>query len=234
MQAFAFGRIDKARPIKLPPAGRVRHHRLLHQAVRLLPPHPARRRGDVRPAQRREHHVRGHQEGRGRDLQDRRRARACAVGRFRQRAIELPVSDGARGALPRHQVRALRRQDAQRSRRSREFARKLTITAPAEIDQLYPRLRPARVTVTTPNGKFIRQADEAWGSRLVPLDDAGLVEKFCGLVAPVLRRRAREGAVRAAVGYRGRRERRDARRGAGEVGLRCAQREFDAHRLERK
>ena len=26
-----------------------------------------------------------------------------------------------------------------------DFARKLTITAPAEIDQLYPRLRPARV-----------------------------------------------------------------------------------------
>ncbi len=48
MQAFAFGRIDKARPIKLPPAGRVRHHRLLHQALRLLPPHPAGGRGDVR------------------------------------------------------------------------------------------------------------------------------------------------------------------------------------------
>ena len=30
-----------------------------------------------------------------------------------------------------------------------EFADKLTITAPPEIDQLYPKLRPARVTVTT-------------------------------------------------------------------------------------
>ena len=66
-----------------------------------------------------------------------------------------------------------------------EFARKLTVTAPAEIDQLYPKLRPARVTVTTAKGKFIRQADEAWGSRLVPLDDAGLIGKFLGLVAPV-------------------------------------------------
>jgi 2-methylcitrate dehydratase PrpD len=65
------------------------------------------------------------------------------------------------------------------------FADKLTVSAPAEIDQLYPRLRPARVTVTTPNGKFVRQADEAWGSRLVPLDDEGLIAKFLGLVGPV-------------------------------------------------
>ena len=46
MQAFAFGRIDKARPITLPPDGRVRHHRLLHQALCVLPPHPAGGRGD--------------------------------------------------------------------------------------------------------------------------------------------------------------------------------------------
>jgi 2-methylcitrate dehydratase PrpD len=66
-----------------------------------------------------------------------------------------------------------------------EFADKLTVTAPPEIDQLYPRLRPARVTVTTPKGKFVRQADEAWGSRIVPLDDAGLIAKFLDLVGPV-------------------------------------------------
>jgi 2-methylcitrate dehydratase PrpD len=66
-----------------------------------------------------------------------------------------------------------------------QFADKLTVTAPAEIDQLYPKLRPARVTVTTPKGQFVRQADEAWGSRIVPLDDKGLIEKFLGLVAPV-------------------------------------------------
>jgi 2-methylcitrate dehydratase PrpD len=66
------------------------------------------------------------------------------------------------------------------------FAEKLTITAPAEIDSLYPKLRPARVTVTTPRGKFVRQADEALGSRLVPLDDAGLEQKFVDNVEPVL------------------------------------------------
>jgi 2-methylcitrate dehydratase PrpD len=71
------------------------------------------------------------------------------------------------------------------------FAEKLTITAPAEIDALYPKLRPARVTVTTPRGKFVRQADEALGSRLVPLDDAGLEQKFIDNVEPVL------GAARA-------------------------------------
>ena len=67
-----------------------------------------------------------------------------------------------------------------------EFARKLTITAPAEIDSLYPKLRPARVTVTTARGKFVRQADEALGSRIVPLDDAGLEQKFLDNVGPVL------------------------------------------------
>src|SRR5262249_60266006 len=65
-----------------------------------------------------------------------------------------------------------------------ELARKLTVSAPAEIDRLYPRLRPARVTVTTVRGTFTRQADEALGSRLVPLADDGLIAKFHGLVAP--------------------------------------------------
>jgi len=71
------------------------------------------------------------------------------------------------------------------------IARKLGVTAPPEIDRLYPQLRPARVTVTTARGAFIRQADEALGSRIVPLDDAGLKTKFHDLVGPVL------GAARA-------------------------------------
>ena len=71
------------------------------------------------------------------------------------------------------------------------IARKLTVTAPPDIDRLYPQLRPARVTVTTARGSFTRQADEALGSRIVPLDDRGLQAKFSDLVAPVL------GAARA-------------------------------------
>jgi len=67
-----------------------------------------------------------------------------------------------------------------------QYARKLHVTAPAEIDRLYPQLRPARVTVTAGGRKVTRQADEALGSRQVPLDDAGLKAKFHGLVAPVL------------------------------------------------
>ena len=66
------------------------------------------------------------------------------------------------------------------------LAGKLKVTAPPEIDRLYPRLRPARVTVWTARGVYTRQADEALGSRLVPLDDAGLRAKFHDLVAPVL------------------------------------------------
>jgi 2-methylcitrate dehydratase PrpD len=66
------------------------------------------------------------------------------------------------------------------------IARKLSITAPPDVDRLYPQLRPARVTVTTARGSFMRQADEALGSRIVPLDDAGLRAKFLDLVGPVL------------------------------------------------
>ena len=66
------------------------------------------------------------------------------------------------------------------------LAAKVHVSAPAEIDRLYPQLRPARVTVTTARGKFTRQADEALGSRLVPVDDDALTGKFRDLVAPVL------------------------------------------------
>ena len=66
------------------------------------------------------------------------------------------------------------------------MARKLTVTAPPDVDRLYPQLRPARVTVTTARGTFSRAADEALGSRLVPLDDQGLQAKFMGLVEPTL------------------------------------------------
>jgi 2-methylcitrate dehydratase PrpD len=66
------------------------------------------------------------------------------------------------------------------------IARKLTVTASPEVDRLYPQLRPAAVKVTTPRGTFVRKADEALGSRIVPLDDEGLRAKFDELVAPVL------------------------------------------------
>jgi 2-methylcitrate dehydratase PrpD len=66
------------------------------------------------------------------------------------------------------------------------IARKLTVTASADVDRLYPQLRPARVTVTTARGSFTRQADEALGSRIVPLDDAALKAKFLDLVGPEL------------------------------------------------
>jgi 2-methylcitrate dehydratase PrpD len=66
------------------------------------------------------------------------------------------------------------------------LAAKVHVTAPPAIDRLYPQLRPARVTLTTAHGTFTRQADEALGSRLVPLDDQGLQAKFHELVAPAL------------------------------------------------
>jgi len=71
------------------------------------------------------------------------------------------------------------------------MARKLTVTAPPEVDRLYPQLRPARVTVATARGSYMRHVEEARGSRLLPLDDAALKAKFLDLVGPEL------GAARA-------------------------------------
>jgi 2-methylcitrate dehydratase PrpD len=66
------------------------------------------------------------------------------------------------------------------------IARKLHVASTPEVDSLYPSLRPAHVKVATARGVFARRADEALGSRLVPLDDAGLRLKFDELVSPVL------------------------------------------------
>jgi 2-methylcitrate dehydratase PrpD len=76
--------------------------------------------------------------------------------------------------------------DVRRDPAAGVIARKLHVTATPEVDRLYPQLRPARVTVTTARGVFTRHADEALGSRLVPLDDAGLRTKFDELAGPVL------------------------------------------------
>jgi len=77
------------------------------------------------------------------------------------------------------------------------IARKIDISAPPDVDRLYPQLRPARVTVSTARGTFTRQADEALGSRIVPFDDAGLKAKFLDLVGPVIgRARAKDLAER--------------------------------------
>jgi 2-methylcitrate dehydratase PrpD len=67
-----------------------------------------------------------------------------------------------------------------------EIDSKLSVTATPETDRLYPKLRPARVKITTARGVFSRSADEALGSRLVPLDDTGLRAKFDELAGPVL------------------------------------------------
>ena len=67
-----------------------------------------------------------------------------------------------------------------------EIARRLHVAATPEVDRMYPQLRPARVKVTLARGVFTRHSDEALGSRLVPLDDTGLRAKFDELVGPVL------------------------------------------------
>ena len=183
MQAFAFGRIDKARPIKLPPEteyGITDCYIKPYACCRHIQPAVEAMFGlcnDEKIAFEDINKV---------DVETYKIATEHAHvpwDDFASAQLSFPYLMGLaaryRGVKFEHFDEKTRNDSAFAT-----FAHKLTVSAPTEIDQLYPRLRPARVTVTTAKGKFVRQADEAWGSRIVPLDDQGLIDKFLGLVAP--------------------------------------------------
>jgi 2-methylcitrate dehydratase PrpD len=192
MQAFAFGRIDKARPIALPPQAGYgitdcyikpyaccRHIQPAVEAMFGLCNDENIKAEDIRKVEVETYKIAAeHAHVPWDDFASAQLSFPYLMGlAARFRGVKFEHFDERTRADPAFD----------------EFARKLTVTAPAEIDQLYPKLRPARVTVTTAQGRFVRQADEAWGSRQVPLDDEGLIEKFHGLVGPVLgEARARE------------------------------------------
>jgi len=185
MQAFAFGRIDKARPIALPPAvgfGITDCYIKPYACCRHIQPAVEALMGlcadeGISP-----------DEVTRIDVDTYRIAAEHAHtgwGDFASAQLSFPYLIGL--AL---RFRAIRLEHfADEVRRDPAFgaiARKLHVTASPEVDRLYPQLRPARVKVTTARGNFTRDADEALGSRLVPLDDAGLWAKFDGLAGPVL------------------------------------------------
>ncbi len=189
MQAFAFGRIDKARPITLPPPfGITDCYIKPYACCRHIQPAVEALIGlanDEKIAPEEVTRI---------DVETYRIAAEHAHtgwGDFASAQLSFPFLIGL--ALTRRGIKMKHFEDA--TRRDPAFERiagMLHVSAPPEIDRLYPRLRPARVSVTTPRGTFTRQADEALGSRIVPLDDAGLKAKFDELVEPVL------GAARAA------------------------------------
>jgi 2-methylcitrate dehydratase PrpD len=190
IQAFAFGRADKARPIALPPAAPFgitdcyikpypccRHIQPAVEALIGLVNDEAIASDEVQRIDVATYRIAAEHAETGWDD-------------FASAQLSFPYLMGL--AL---KFRAVKFEHfSEQTRHDPAFgaiARKLTVTAPADIDRLYPQLRPARVTVTTARGSFTRQADEALGSRIVPLDDAGLTAKFLDLVGPVL------GAARA-------------------------------------
>jgi len=189
MQAFAFGRIDKARPITLPPPFGItdcyikpyaccRHIQPAVEALIGLCNDEKIAVDEVTRIDVETYRIAAEHAHTGWDD-------------FASAQLSFPFLIGL--ALTRRGVKMKDFTDAARRDPAYDrVARMLHVSAPAEIDRLYPQLRPARVTVTTPRGTFTRQADEALGSRIVPLDDAGLKAKFDELVEPVL------GAARAA------------------------------------
>jgi 2-methylcitrate dehydratase PrpD len=190
MQAFAFGRADKARPIMLPP-------RVPFGITDCyIKPYPCCRH--IQPAVEALIGLLNDEKLAGDEVQRidvatyRIAAEHAETGwdDFASAQLSFPYLIGLalkfRGIKVEHFAEPVRRDPAFAA-----IARKLYVTAPPEIDRLYPQLRPARVTVTTARGSVTRQADEALGSRIVPLDDVGLETKFFDLVSPVL------GAARA-------------------------------------
>jgi 2-methylcitrate dehydratase PrpD len=185
MQAFGFGRIDRARPVALPPAvpfGITDCYIKPYACCRHLQPAIEALMGlcreeDISP----DEVVRI-------DVDTYRIAAEHAHTGwedFASSQLSFPYLIGL--ALRFRAIRLAHFGDEVRqSPAFGEIARKLYVTATPEVDRLYPHLRPARVKVTTARGVFTRNADEALGSRLVPLDDAGLRMKFDELVGPVL------------------------------------------------
>lgn len=185
LQAFAFGRLDRARPIELPPAvpfGIADCYIKPYPCCRHLQPAVEALIGlitdeKIEPGEIMRVDVATYKIA----------AEHAATGwdDFASAQLSFPF---LMGLAARHRGIRLEHFDdaARRDPFFSTFAKKLNVTAPADIDALYPRLRPARVTVTTARGTFTRQADEALGSRIVPLDDDGLRKKFDDLVAPVL------------------------------------------------
>lgn len=66
------------------------------------------------------------------------------------------------------------------------LARKVRVRGTAEMDALYPRQRPSRVTVTTANGSFAEFSAEALGAPEKPVDDRRLEAKFMSLAVPAI------------------------------------------------
>jgi 2-methylcitrate dehydratase PrpD len=189
MQAFAFGRIDKARPITLPPPYGItdcyikpyaccRHIQPAVEALIGLANDEKIAADEVSRIDVETYRIAAEHAHTGWDDY------ASAQLSFPY-LINLALRQ--RGIKMKYFSDEMRRDPA-----ADKVARMLHVSAPPEVDRLYPQLRPARVTLTTPRGTFTRQADEALGSRIVPLDDAGLKAKFDELVEPVL------GAARAA------------------------------------
>jgi 2-methylcitrate dehydratase PrpD len=187
LQAFAFGRVDKARPMALPPDvpfGITDCYIKPYACCRHLQPAVEALMGLC------------HDENISPDEVTRIDVDTYRIAAehahtgwddFASAQLSFPYLIGL--AL---RFRAIRLEhfgeDVRRDPAAHAIAGKLRVTASPEVDRLYPQLRPARVTVTTARGVFRRDADEALGSRLVPLDDAGLRAKFDELVEPVLSR----------------------------------------------
>jgi 2-methylcitrate dehydratase PrpD len=185
MQAFAFGRVDKARPVALPPDvpfGITDCYIKPYACCRHLQPAVEALMGLCR-----DENIAPDEIARIDVDTYRIAAEHAHTGwdDFASAQLSFPYLIGLAVRF-----RAIRlahfSEDVRRDPAAGAIARKLHVTATPEVDRLYPQLRPARVTVTTARGVFIRHADEALGSRLVPLDDAGLRAKFDELAGPVL------------------------------------------------
>ena len=71
--------------------------------------------------------------------------------------------------------------------RIRELLQKIKVVSDPEIDELFPRIKRARVTITTTDGQsYTAQTDAAKGDPADPMSDEDIVAKFRANVRGVL------------------------------------------------
>src|SRR6201991_830439 len=152
MQAFAFGRIDKARPITLPPPYGItdcyikpyaccRHIQPAVEALIGLANDEKIATDEVTRIDVETYRIAAEHAHTGWDD-------------FASAQLSFPFLIGL--ALTRRGIKMKYFTDeARRDPAFDRIAGMLHVSAPSELDRLYPQLRPARVTVTTPRGTFV-------------------------------------------------------------------------------
>lgn len=75
---------------------------------------------------------------------------------------------------------------ARADRATTDLCERIEVRGTAEMDKRYKTMRPASVTVTSGDKRYVRDVDDALGAPSMPVDDSQLREKFADLAGTVI------------------------------------------------